>query len=334
MKTTIALTLLTLLATSSLQADDMADAAKAFLNSLNEEQVKVATFSFTDEERQNWHYFPKQRPGFPLKKMSDLQREAAKTLLMAGLSDAGVAVADAVRMLEGVLYKEEKAAGKKNYARRDPEMYHVTIFGEPGKHPWGWRYEGHHLSINFTSASGTRIGSTPYFVGTNPSIIESGENEGMEVLEKEIQAAQAAYASLSADQKKTALLTETPKEIVTRADRHVTLPEPAGIPLSALSAAQRESVLAVIRQYASHFSSDVAALRLKEINKAGTDGITFAWAGDPDAKNAHYYRIQGPSFIIEYVNVQRNARHAHAVWRDTKTDFGRDYLKDHLDHHE
>jgi hypothetical protein len=104
----------------------------------------------------------------------------------------------------------------------------------------------------------------------------------------------------------------------------------AGIAYGELRPNQREMLMKVVDAYVSPMASDVAADRMARLQKAGLDGIRFAWAGEAERGKRHYYRVQGPTFLIEYDNTQNNANHIHSVWRDFQGDFGRDLLREHL----
>jgi hypothetical protein len=105
---------------------------------------------------------------------------------------------------------------------------------------------------------------------------------------------------------------------------------PIGVQASAMTPAQREKLMALIDVYTGVMAPDVAAERMARLRKAGVDKIAFAWAGGAERGKKHYYRIQGPTFLVEYDNVQNDGNHIHSVWRDFDGDFGRDLLREHL----
>jgi len=214
---------------------------------------------------------------------------------------------------------------------RDPELYHVSIFGTPStSQTWGWSIEGHHLSLNFTIAHGRAISATPHFMGTNPALVKEGPRKGLQVLADEENLARALLHSLKPAQLKKALIADkAPGDIFTAAEQTVSPLENKGITASDLNWHQKESLLEIIETYLHHVRPELADQELESIDKAGIENIQFAWMGGKEVGDAHYYRIQGPTFLLEYDNIQNGANHVHAVWRDFKNDFGRDLLKWH-----
>jgi hypothetical protein len=315
-------------ARSHAAADEMAAAANKFLSGLTPEQRAKAAFDFKADDRLDWHYIPKERKGLTIKEMSGEVRQLAHALLRAGLSQHGYTKTTNIMSLEPVLHQLEGA--NRRFAR-DQEMYHFFIFGKPeGKGTWGWRVEGHHLSANFTIIKGEYFGSTPSFFGSNPAEIRQGPRQGLRVLAEEEDFGRELIKSLDAAQRKTAIIeTTAPKEILTEAKRRVKPLDMAGIAGAKLSATQRGLLMKLIREYVNRVRPDVAAEDLKKIEKAGIDKIHFAWAGGIEKGEGHYYRVQGPTFLLEYDNTQNNNNHIHAVWRDFENDFGEDLLRKH-----
>ncbi len=309
---------------------EMAQAAHNFLVTLTPEQKAKACFEMTNEERSNWHFIPRARKGLPLKEMTPEQRLLAEALLATGLSHTGYSKAMSIMSLEAVLKEMEK--GKTGGAVRDPEMYFVSIFGEPGtKEPWGWRLEGHHLSLNFTAADDALPAMTPSFFGTNPGEVREGPRAGTRILGEEEDLGRALVKSLNAEQKKAAILQiETPKEIINDPKR-TDMTHPEGVAQSALTAEQRTTLETLIKLYLDRHRPDVAANEWAKIEKSGLANIDFAWAGGLERGEPHYYRVQGKTFILEYDNTQNDANHVHSIWRDLEHDFGGDLLKAHIE---
>lgn len=307
-------------------ASAMSDAAKAFLASLTPEQRAQATFQFSDQERFDWHYIPKDRKGLPMRDMTGEQKQLAHALLAAGLSQQGYIKAVSIMSLDQVLKVMEGAQG----ARRDPEGYFFTVFGEPSPTgTWGYRVEGHHLSQNFTVINGKAQGA-PSFFGTNPAEIKEGPRKGLRVLAREEDLGRQLVKSLTADQKKTAIFSqEAPKEIITEASRKAALKGLAsGLEASKMTAQQRAMLQGLLDEYCQNMAGEIDQNREEQIKQAG-DKIYFAWAGGDEPGQGHYYRIQTPSFLVEFDNTQDHANHIHSVWRDYNGDFGEDLLKDH-----
>ena len=310
------------------QADDvageMATDAKRFLGALDAEQQKTATIPFSHEERYNFHYIPRARLGMSYKDMEPGQRKVGLSLLASGLSRRGMSQALDIMYLEQILFELEK------HPRRDPDAYFFTIFGMPGEsEDWGWRFEGHHLSLNFTLRDGRIVSAAPAFWGVNPANVLDGPNKGMRVLESEEVLGRALLKSFE-NRNSVVIMAEAPRDIATTTDRRVKLGAPAGVSHAEINPAQREALLALVSHYAERMRREVAQSTLERIREAGVENIYFAWAGSNEPGEPHYYRIHGPSFLIEYDNTQNDANHIHTVWRNLDADFGDvDLLSDH-----
>lgn len=307
-------------------AVDMLDAAGKFLTSLSPDQTTKAVYKLTDAERENWFFVPIARSGLPLKQMSAAQQDLALALLRTGLGHAGAARAEAIMSLENVLKELENGA-----ARRDPTLYYVTIFGTPAANAsWGWRFEGHHLSFNFTVVDGAHVFFTPSFIGSNPGEVRSGPKKGLRVLGEEDDLGRALVKSLDEAQRKIAVYADkAPGEIITSNHRSAELLSPAGLPFAQMTPAQRDQLLVLLKLYLNRYRPETAAESLAKITAAGLDQVCFAWAGGFERGDGNYYRLQGPTFLIEFDNTQNDANHIHTVFRDFKDDFGRDLLAEH-----
>lgn len=312
----------------------MVAAAHDFVASLTPDQRSRAAFAFEDGERIRWHFIPTEmfdRHGVTLKEMSPPQRERAHALLRSGLSQRGYMTATQVMELEDVLRALE---GGQRFAR-DRDEYVFAVFGTPAEGAtWGWRFEGHHISLHFTIVDGDVAVGSPAFVGANPAEVAEGPQRGRRVLGDREDAGRALISALDPAQRRVAVIaTEAPRDIVTGADVDIDPLSPVGIAADALTDAQRDLLMDLIEVYASMVAEDVAARRLQLVREAGVDRITFAWAGGLERGDPHYYRVQGPTFLIEYDNTQNDANHIHSVWRDFDGDWGRDLLREHLERH-
>ncbi len=307
---------------------EMTAAANSFLGALNADQKKQATYPLTDAERENWNFVPVARQGLPLKKMTPEQGALGIALLRTGLSHTGLAKAQAIMQLELFLKEAEKANPKQV---RDPVNYFVTIFGEPAADKsWGWRFEGHHMSFNFTVVDGKHVFFAPGFMGTNPAEVRSGPRKGERVLGGDEDMGIALVNSLDPAQRKTAIIAEKAlAEIVTTNKKRVEPLSPAGIAAPQLTPAQREKLVALVKHHLARWRPELAAENFAKISAAGLDNLTFAWAGGLDRSQQTYYRIQGPTFLIEFDNAQGNGNHVHSTFRDFKGDFGHDLLAEH-----
>jgi len=305
----------------------MAGAAKNFLASLTPEQKAKAVLAFEGDERMNWHYIPRARKGLPLKELDAAQKHLAHAFLSAGLSQRGYMKAATVMSLEKILHELE--GGTRQV--RDSELYYFTIFGEPSESvTWGWRVEGHHLSLNFTVVRGELIAWAPSFFGANPAEVPQGPRQGLRALRLEEDLARELVKSLDAKQKAVAVIEEkAPADILARPDKSSDIGPPKGLPYSQMNKKQAELLAALLDEYAGNMPEELAQARLAAVRKAGLDKIYFAWAGPLERGQGHYYRVQGPTFLIEYDNTQNNANHIHSVWRDFNGDFGKDLLAAH-----
>jgi hypothetical protein len=306
-------------------AAEMAAAATAWLQSLEPAQRSQAVFAVGDSERENWNYVPVTRKGVKLGDMTGTQQAQARRLLAAGLSQRGQLQVEAIIALENVLFAIEGSA------RRNPQLYFFTVFGAPGSPaPWGWRVEGHHLSINFTLADG-RISATPTFFGANPAEVRVDHpQKGRRALVEEEDQGRALVKSFDTGQFSAALIADrAPNEIVTENDRQVKPPEPAGLAYARMTPDQQAQLRALVEVYAGRLRPDLAATEMQAIASRGWDHVHFAWAGGREKGEGHYYRIQGPAFLIEYDNTQNRANHIHTTWRNFTGDFGRDLLSEH-----
>jgi len=323
----LALQLLSFRALAHTPGEEMAEAAENFLAALTPDQKAKAVYEFKHDERLDWHFIPKPRKGLPFKEMTPPQRLLAHALLSSGLSQRGYMKATTIMSLEQILYDLEDKA-----PHRDADLYFVTVFGQPGKSFWGWRVEGHHLSLNFALDGDQVLAVTPSFFGANPAQIQAGPRKGLRTLADEEDLARQLVKSLSTEQRSVAIVaTNAPRDIITGSDRKAHALEPVGIPAKNLNADQRELLLKLIKEYVFRYRPEIAEADLKAIQEAGEDKIQFAWAGGLESGQGHYYRIQGPSFLMEYDNTQDGANHIHSVWRDLLNDFGEDLLRKHYD---
>jgi hypothetical protein len=306
-------------------AVEMSSAGTAFLAALDAKQRETATYPLTDKERENWNFVPTKRNGLPLKEMSAAQRDLALALLRSGLSDAGFSRAQAITQLENVLRAIEQSP------RRDSEMYFVTVFGVPGDaRTWGWRFEGHHVSFNFTIVNGSHVFFTPSFLGTNPAEVREGPKKGTRVLAEEDDLGRAFVLSLDEKQRAVAVFdAKAPSEIITSNRKRVEPLSPVGISSAQLNPAQREALGKLTQLYLNRWRPDLADPTWAEITAAGPEKLTFAWAGGFQRGEANYYRIQSPACLIEFDNTQNQANHIHTAVRVFKGDFGHDLLAEH-----
>jgi hypothetical protein len=315
-------------------ATTMQTAATRFLDSLSQDQRQKAAFAFDSEERLRWHFIPNEmfpRKGLMIKEMNEAQRGLAFDLLRTGLSSTGYVKVRAIMELEDVL-KVIEAGGK---FARNKEEYLFSVFGTPApKGSWGWRIEGHHISIRFSMVDGAvahNVASTPMFLGSNPAIVESGEQKGRAALQGEQAAGRTLVLALPADLQKQAIVDPVaPSDILTMNKNDISPLADQGVAYGAMGPKEQALLTGLIEAYTSNMEADLAAERMAKIRGAGIEKVKFAWLGETAAGKKHYYRVQGPTFLIEFDNTQNNGNHIHSVWRDFNGDFGRDVLREHL----
>ena len=314
----------------------MAECANRFLAALDDNQRGKASLPFDADERMNWHYVPNgfqnavdtlgERKGLPLREMTAYQKHLASALLAAGLSQTGYIKAVTIMSLEDVLKIMESDSGE----RRNPEKYYFSLFGTPSESgTWGYRVEGHHLSQNYTVVNGDVIDG-PSFFGCNPAEVRQGSRSGLRTLPREDDLGIQLIHSLDEQQQKVAIVEPTAyKEILTAASRRAALKgQPSGLSASRMNRTQFDALMALMEEYANNVPDEMADRRVAQINKAAQN-IYFAWSGGINPGNPHYYRVQTPSFLIEFDDTQDNANHIHSVWRDFNGDFGEDLLQRH-----
>ena len=306
----------------------MAAAAHAFIGTLSTDQRDQGTWELDAEQRVDWHFIPRARYGVLLKDMNPEQRTAAHGLLQSVLSSQGYLKATGVMQLEGILGVIE---GRPE--RRDPQDYYFNIFGAPSEDgAWAWRFEGHHVSMNFTAAGGDLPSVTPTFLGSNPALVQEGPNAGRRLLGAEEDLARELLALLTDAQLRTAIIeTEAPRDIITGNARTVEFDAFQGLPASQMNDAQSHALMHLIAEYLNNANAEVANAKIQEIRDAGLENLHFAWAGSTDRGEGHYYRIHGPTVLIEYDNTQGGANHVHSVLRDPQNDFGDDLLRRHYE---
>src|SRR6185295_9068413 len=299
-------------------APAMAKAADAFLAALDPVKRAKASLPFNSAERLDWHFVPRERQGVPLKEMSSDERRAALLLLKSGLSARGFTKVDAILHLEEVLREIEGSA------MRDPGLYYFTVFGKPSDQgTWGWRYEGHHVSLNWTILDGRVVGSTPQFLGANPADVRDGPQKGRRALAAEEDLGRALVKSINAGpgRAQAILRANAPDDILTGSSRRAAIQENSGISYGKLTEEQQGLLLSLIREYASVQPLAEAQARLARV-RAELPSVKFAWMGGLEKGQGHYYRIQGSTILIEYDNTQDHANHIHSVWREFKGDWG------------
>jgi hypothetical protein len=308
----------------------MAGAAGKIVDGLSREQKAKALFAFDDRERTNWYFVPLQEKKQPLRKglrldqMTEGQRADTLALVRAGTSPGGYVKATTIMSLEAILHDLEKGGANV----RDPGWYFLSIFGEPSRTGrWGWRIEGHHLSLNFVVDRAQLAAATPAFFGANPARVMAGERKGLRTLPEAEDLARELFATLDEDQKKVAV---QPKQFdeIEQGKPAPNVGPPAGLPAARMTDKQRDVLGRLVQSYADRMPPEVAAAEMDEVKRAGLDKVHFAFAQDKGKPGSPYtYRVQGPTFVIEFLDIQSDsagnpANHIHSCWRNIKGDFG------------
>jgi len=312
-------------------ATELAGPAQGFLNTLEAEKRAITQLPYDSPQRIVWHFIPLDtRKGLQVRDMSEPQRKAAHAVLHSALSQVGYDKAKKIMSLETLLHELE---GSKRKVLRDPERYYFTVFGQPtSTEKWGLSIEGHHLSLNFVMQGDKVLSSTPQVFCSNPAEVknenQSGIAVGTRILRDEEDMALDLVNSLTSDQQATAIFDKTALKEVRDPGTPQPPHDPAiGIPAGKMTPDQQKQLHKLLEVYAAAMPDEVAAERLSAIDAAGLKTVHFAWAGATKPGVGHYYRIQGPTFVLEFVNTQPDsagnaANHIHTVWRDIRGDFG------------
>jgi hypothetical protein len=299
-----------------------------FLESLDEAQRRAAAFPFASDERFNWHYIPRERNGVWLGDLNESQHKAAMAVLRSALSERGYQRCRDIMQLETVVAEIED--DDETY---DPGNYALTVFGTPGNGAaWGWRIDGHHLSLNFTHAA-DGVAVTPTFFGANPATVEKGHLAGLRVLGEEEDCGRALMHRLDEKQRDVAIIrAKAFDDILTGPGREESLRQPAGLALQDMPQACRDMALRIVEQFFGAMQAAAVEAQRRRLREAGAGCLQFAWAGSIEPRKPHYYRLHGPTLLIEYDNTQNDANHIHSVWHDPAGDFGADLLRQHYEH--
>lgn len=300
----------------------MAAAATAFLASLDDELRGKAVLPFGADNRRDWHYIPRKRRGVALGELAGAQRIAADRLLRTGLSQQGYLKAHGVVLLEDVI-------------ERDPGNFYVTVFGDPREAgAWGWRFEGHHVSLNFTAGRGDGgfVAHAPLFWGSNPQVVPDGPFAGLRILGPGIDHARELVRSLDERQRDAAMpLEKVAGDIYLLPGTEARMDGVEGIAATQLGEEQRVLLDRLLETHVADLHPDLAARERARLAAVAPGDLHFLWYGSTEVGEEHYYRLHAPHFVIEYHNVRDGANHVHCVWRDLENDFGGAALGRHVE---
>ena len=309
-----------------------AAAANAFLASLPADLRSKASFAADSPERTAWYFVPRERVGVSVLALDDAQSELLGPLLATALSAEGLLAARGVIKHENILRRIETEAGVANASRRDPGLYYTSVFGSPGTTaPWAWRFEGHHLSLNVTQLPGQAPIVAPVFMGANPARVPDGPQQGFRLLAAEEDLGRELVTLLPDSRRKIAIIDDTAfPDIVTGNDSKVRPLAFEGLAAADMNADEQRQLRRLIEVYTGRFTPATARDALARLDRAGFGKVRFAWAGSIESGQKHYYRVHGPTLLIEYDNTQNDGNHIHTVYRDLERDFGGDVLRQHL----
>lgn len=305
-------------------------AARALLELLPAAKQTQAKLPFDSSERTNWNYVPMRRAGVLLAELDANQKTLIDPLLRSALSPAGFKTAQQIVQHESILAEIE------GNPRRDPELYYTAVFGEPGQRaPWAWRFEGHHLSVNVTHVDDQTQVVAPLFMGSNPARVQRGPKAGLRLLAAEEDLARDLIRMLPKERRTRAILSDDAfPDIITRNDPKVRSLGMEGLAAGDMSQSEQTQLRKLLHVYSDRMTESAAREQLDRIERAGFDKLHFGWAGSIEPGKPHYYRVHGPTVLIEYDNTQNNANHIHSVWRDLERDFGGDLLRAHYQAHQ
>lgn len=307
----------------------MVSAAKDFASTLDEGQKKQALFGFDSPKRTNWHFVPLQdaerkptRDGIRMELLNDAQKEKALTLLRAGTSAEGAKSAETIMSLESVLHEME--GGKGNV--RNPNWYFVSIYGEPGNGRWGWRFEGHHLSLNYTLEGDQVVSVTPSVFASNPVEIRSGARKGQKTLNNVQDLALELIGSLNAEQNEKARQTKPHPEVEAKTTGATASPL-VGVPSSQFTETQKSVLNKLVQAYLRRYPDSIAAREWNRIEKTPGDLFFSYYREENKPGKPMTYRVARSDFQVEFLNVQADAEgnpanHIHSALRTLPKDFG------------
>ena len=304
-------------------AASMAKAATELLASLDTEQKDTVTYEFGDKTRDVWHFFPNwaKRSGIPLSQLSKKQREPVMQMLTLLLTSDAFKEQENIRLIHGL----KKDLNDPNNPRH---LYFISIFGKPSvESTWGWRFEGHHLSINCTLGGGKNFSVTPSFWGASPVRVTKGDHKGLEVFAREQAVSLSLVNSLSAKQKKLAGIKSGKGPGPTASvSRKAYLPK-SGIPYSGLNESQQKQLKELVLVFAGKYRPELVKQIDGRKKILDTSSMSFSFVA-PSGDYVPHYRIQTKEYLIEFDN--RSGGHVHSAWRDFDGDFGRDVISEHL----
>ncbi len=298
-------------------AADLLAAVRPFIAGLEPDQRKAAAFAWDGPEWRGWNYFGSAdfiKPGLRLEQMNDRQKAAAWAVLATLLSPAGLQKAKNVMTLQDVLAARGNGAGQ-----RSSQRFSFAVFGTPAETgAWGFRLEGHHLSLSVAVRDGRIVSVTPSSFSANPNRVASGPHAGLITLSQEEGLARRLIGDLSPQLQARARLSDTAlTNILSHAGRERSNARKVGVPAGDLGSAQRDLLWQLIETYTvEHLATALGAAQRSRVKAGDRDSVHFAWHGPNVPEKAFGYRVIADGFVIEMGSVDPAAQHLHTIYHD------------------
>jgi uncharacterized protein DUF3500 len=301
-------------------------AANAFLSTLDDKQKSAVLFKFDDEkQRARWSNLPVRmvpRAGLRMGDLSDAQRKAAMDLLAATLSPRGF------EKIQQIVLADETLRQSQNNPMFGKDNYYISLLGTPSESsPWMLQFGGHHLGLNVTIDNHRGV-LTPTHTGAQPALFQSN-GKTIRPLGGESDKALALLDSLDESQRKQAVLNYHVADLVLGPGKDGHTIPPEGLKASALNDKQRQMLLDLISEWVNIADDFSASARMADV-KSHLEDTYFAWSGpttaDPGKNITAYYRVTGPTLVIEYAPQRLGgdlSLHVHTIYRDPTNDYAR-----------
>jgi len=336
----------------SKSAHQMTETAQELLKNLSKPQIQQILYKFEDNaNRTYWTNAPvdsQSRNGLPIGRLSLAQRVLLHKLLISSTSTQGYhKLWGAVRGDDALKTEgDNRELNSEKFFNKNQSLgainYWLSFYGDPRiQNSWGYMITGHHLAANFTIVDGKST-FLPMFYGSDPAHISTGAHAGHVFLPQERNRGAELLNSLNSKQKKVAIVSADipsnkfgPKDFMGPGKKDSN-PAFRGLAMSQMNPAQRKLLWVLIEEYVGNADFDVAETQLHKIRKDGEDNLYFMWMGAEDASGRIFYRVHGPSILIDFVD-QRTGfdwnTHPHTIVRDPSNDYGEDWLDKHISEH-
>ena len=305
-------------------AGDLLAAVRKFMNRLEPDKLKAASFAWNGPEWQSWNYFGVggfTKPGLRLEQMSVAQKEAAWGIVGVLMSPTGLAKTRNVMLLQDILAASGNRAGE-----RSSEQFSFSVFGTPAETgAWGFRLEGHHLTHSIAVRDNRIISVTPASFSALPNRVTAGKHAGLVTLRDEEALARRLVGDLAPKLQARARASDTALgNILSYAGRERSNVQRVGLPAAELGSAQRDLLGQLVETFAvEHLSATLATAQRARVGAGDRAATHFAWYGPNTAEKAFGYRVIGDGFVIELGSVDPAAQHLHTIYHDLGNVLGR-----------